>query len=158
MRLMLAWRALILVSVIPVVAGCGGGTSDRAQVLDTIRDALKAQGSGDRGAECALLSPKAQASVLAKVHAFQTDPAYRDFVLDRSKTARTCVDALKLYPRLAYAPGLTSQPGAFDNLRDARVTVHGARATASELVLPLSPTELSLVRIDGHWLLDTPVP
>ena len=152
-----AWRAVLLMSLIPVATGCGGGgTSDRSQVLDTIRDSLKAKDRGDGAAECALLSPRARASALATVRALQTDPAYRDLIVDRSATARTCDEAMKLYPTVAIGPGLTAEPGAFDNLQDAHVTVRGDRATATDLVLPGSPTKLALVRIDGRWLIDTP--
>jgi len=152
-----SWRGLVLVSVILVAAGCGGGgggTSDRAQVLDTIRASVMARDRGDWAGQCALLSPRARAARLAGTRMMQTEPRYRDLIRYRTPLARTCAEALKVLGYRGNRPRLAAQPGAFDNLKDARVVVRGERATATELSLPSSPTELKLVRVDGHWLID----
>jgi hypothetical protein len=158
MQAMTAGRVLILVAVIPLLAGCGGGgTSDRTQVLDTIRDSVTARDRGDWAAQCALLSPRARAARVAGTRVLQTRPGWRDFVRYRTPLAHTCAEALKAVGYRGNQPGLAAQPGAFDRLQDARVSVDGERATASRLSLPQSaPTELRLVRIDGHWLIDQP--
>jgi len=142
---------VLLAACIGALAACGG-TSDRDQILGTIRSYTEAVDRADHGAECRLLSVHAQVKLVETVRRLQAAP---ELVLDRSLNPTTCAQALQVWRGSAHKAKLTAQAGAFDNLSDVHVAVHGSRADANNLSLPvLAGSVLSLVRVDGHWRLD----
>jgi hypothetical protein len=143
-----------------LLVGCGERLSAEDQVRGTVKALVEARDRRDAAVECALLSPRAQRGRVAIAQRLQTDPAYGDVVVDRSRLARTCVEASRAAgaagPR---EPTVTKQPGAFDALASARVAVRDDVAVVSGLRLPLlSASRLRLVRVDGSWRIDEPLP
>lgn len=124
-------KVQLLLLLVALVAGCGGGGSDRARVADAVRGYLGAIADRDGHGACELLTRDAQLSV------FRTKRAHAG----ADHPAQACATVVR-----SFAP--LYGPARLRGVTVSQIKVDGDRARARADGVPIE-----LERVSGEWKL-----